>query len=165
MYKKIILPIIITSSIIILWCWKSVNIVETWDKVDITYSVNFTNWDVFQTQDIKEITIWSWDIIKWVEDSIIWLKQLEEKEITITPENWYWKDYKSSNVQNLTKMIFDRMWIKPEIWKSYKIWNLEGIIKWTEWNGDFQIFMLDTNPRNTYENLIFKVKIDKIIKK
>jgi hypothetical protein len=82
----------------------------------------------------------------------------------VIPDNWYWKDYDSAKVQKITKIIFDRMWFKPEIWKSYKIWDLEGIIKSTEWSWDFQIFMLDTNPRNTYENLIFKVKIDKITK-
>lgn len=164
MFKKIILISLITLSIIISWCSNWTKTVEIWDKVTLTYSINFEDWSVFNTSATVETRIWDWAIVKWLEESIIWLKNWDEKEILVIPDNWYWKDYDSAKVQKITKIIFDRMWFKPEIWKSYKIWDLEGIIKSTEWSWDFQIFMLDTNPRNTYENLIFKVKIDKITK-
>ena len=164
MSKKIISIIIFFFLIIIIWCWRSWDKVQIWDNLTITYSANFEDWSIFKDQQSIKITVGSWEIIKWIEDWIIWIKQWDKKEIFITPENGYKKEYDTLKVQKITKIIFDRMWINPEIWKTYKIWDLEGIVKWTEWNWDFQIFMLDTNPRNTYENLIFKIKIDKIAK-
>jgi FKBP-type peptidyl-prolyl cis-trans isomerase 2 len=164
MLKKVIVAAIIVFSITIWWCRKSTNIVQTWNKVSLTYSAKFEDWDIFKDQESVDITVGSWDIIKWVEEWIIWLKQSQEKEILVTPENGYIANYDASKVQKLTKIIFDRLWIKPKIGGNYKIWNLEGIIKWTEGTWDFQVFMLDTNPRETLDNLIFKVKIEKIFK-
>lgn len=162
MFKKITLSTIIAFAITILWCtqlWKAIQIGDT---VTLTYSANFEDWSVFEPQKSLSITVWSWNTIKGIESWIIWLKIWDEKTILIKPEAGYAKDYDISKVQKITKMIFDRIWIMPKIWKFYKIWELEGIIKSTEGNWDFQIFMLDTNPKNTYENLILKLKIEKI---
>jgi len=163
MFKKIITIIAICFSIIILWCSNWSKTIQIWDKVTLTYSANFQDWSIFQSWNtIIDIIIWSWEVVKWIENWIIWMKSWEEKEIIVTPENWYAKDYDPTKIQKITKIIFDRIWLKPEIWNFYKIWDLEGIIKEKEWSWDFQIFMLDTNSRNTYENIIYKIKIAKI---
>jgi len=166
MFKKITLAAIIAFSIILLWCWNWWKIIQSWNKVTLTYSANFEDWSIFNTGETVTITLWSWNIIKWIEDWIIGLKKWDKKEIFIIPEYGYGKQYNPLKVQQIAKIIIDRN-IKinktnPEIWKLYKIWDIEGIIKSKEWKWDFQYFMLDINPRNTYENLIFKVKIDKI---
>lgn len=165
MIKKIIPIVIAMSSLMVMWCSKSIETIQTWDNVNLSYSASFEDWSIFKNQESIEINVWNWDIIKWIEDWIIWLKQGEEKEIKIPPELWYWKDYDNAKIQKIAKIIIDRLATKPEIWKPYKVGNLEGIIKGSEWDGDFKIFILDTNPRNTYENLMVKVKIDKITKK
>ncbi|MFZ2150603.1 MAG: FKBP-type peptidyl-prolyl cis-trans isomerase [Candidatus Absconditicoccaceae bacterium] len=164
MFKKIILIAVIFFSIILLGCGSGKNTVQIGDKVTLTYSINFEDGSVFNTASTIETNIGDGAIVKGVEESIIGLKSGDKKEILVAPENGYGKNYDAAKVQKITKMIFDRMGLKPEIGKSYKIGDLEGIIKSTQGSGDFQVFMLDTNPRNTYENLIFKIKIDKITK-
>lgn len=163
--KKIWLLIFIIWSIFVLWCGKSQELktIENWDKVSITYSSNFENWDVFQENNTLEITVWKQETIKWLEQWIIWMKQWEEKEILVEANLWYWDKYDDTKVQQIAKFIFDRLNLIPELWKEYEIWNIKWKVKSIEWDWDYTIIMLDTNPRETYENLLFKVKIEKII--
>ena len=81
MLKKIAVTIVILLSIIILWCWNWSKTVQVWNKVTLTYSANFQDWSIFGSWNTTiDITIWSWEIIKGIENWIIWMKTLEEKQ-------------------------------------------------------------------------------------
>ena len=165
MIKKIFISILFISIVIISWCSKPQLELDFWDRVMISYSAKFEDWSVFQSWETKiDANIWDWAIIKWIEEAIIWLKQWDQKEILINPENWFWNQYNKNNTHNISKIIFDRIWLEPKLWQYFKISDIQWIITATEWSGDNISYILDANPRQTYQNLIFKVKIENITK-
>ncbi|MCF7835397.1 FKBP-type peptidyl-prolyl cis-trans isomerase [Candidatus Gracilibacteria bacterium] len=162
--KKIGLLMIVLASIFIFGCGKTqiLESIEIGDKVKISYDSKFENGDIFEENQTKEIIVGNQEIIEGLENAIIGMKQGEVKEVLVNPNVGYGDKYDDKNIQQLAKFIFDRLNLVPEMGKEYQIGDINGIVKGIQGDGDYTIVLLDTNPKETYQNLIFNVKIDEI---
>jgi len=162
--KKIlgILVITVFSFVIIAGC-ASKNTVQTWDIVSITYTADFpdgTPFDKNADQTPLNFTVWSWNVIQWLEQGVIGMKVGQTQTITITPELWYGKLYDPNNIQKVSKLIFDKLSITPVNWTTQRLWSIEGIVKWTETDQSGNVLVLfDINPRQTRDSLKYTITI------
>jgi FKBP-type peptidyl-prolyl cis-trans isomerase 2 len=102
----------------------------------------------------------SGSVIKWLDEGVVGMKVKGTKTITITPDKWYGKMYDKNNIQKVSQLIFDQLSIKPENWTTQKLWDIEGIVKWTEKDENGNVLVLfDINPRQTRDTLKYKVTV------
>lgn len=154
----------ITAIAFIAWCNKQ-NTVEVGDKISISYTATFTDGTAFQTKSLDFI-VGNSEVITWLDKGVLGLKLNDTKTITIEAKDGYAKEYKPSMVQKISKTIFDKLHIEPKQWEKVKLGEMEWVIKWSETDKKgYESVLFDTNSRETYETLIYEVKIEKIEKK
>lgn len=162
--KKIITVLVIASfSLLILaWCTNK-NSVKVWDTISITYTATFSDGKIFdQNSEQKPLmfTVGSGQVIQWLDEGVVGIKVGKTKTLTIQPEDWYGKIYDENKIQKVSQLIFDKLSIKVENGTTQKLWDIEGIVKWTEKDEDGNVLVLfDINPRQTRDTLEYKVTI------
>jgi len=162
--KKIMsfLAIASLSLFVIAWC-ASKNSVKVWDMISITYTATFPDGQVFDQnteQTPLMFTVWSWQVIQGLDEGVVGMKVGNSKTITITPEQWYGKLYDANKIQKVSQLIFDKLSVTPKNWTTQKLWDIEGIVKWTEKDESGNVLVLfDINPRQTRDTLKYKVTI------
>jgi len=105
-------------------------------------------------------TVWSGQVIQWLDEGVVGMKIGKTKTITIKPNKWYGKLYNDNNIQKISQLIFDKLSITPKNWTMQKLWDIEWVVKWTEKDESGNVLVLfDINPRQTYETLKYKVTI------
>lgn len=84
-------------------------IVKAWDKIKVDYVWRLADWTIFDSsleefaKQIKnynpesgrkyeplEFTVWAWQMIKWFDEWVVWMKVWEKKELRIEPKDAYW---------------------------------------------------------------------------
>lgn len=128
----------------------------------VSYTGHFEDGTFFETQT-KQITIWSWEIIKWLEDALIKKGYKDEFTVTITPENGFGDQYSINNQQRISAMILEKLWLPTDTGSLITLDKITGkILKQTHDEDGNTIIILDINPRETQENIIYKVHTEKI---
>ena len=89
------------------------------------------------------------------------MKVGQTKTITVTPDEWYGKQYNKFGLQKISKLLFDKM--SDDTWDLSWIKNIAGVtgvLKGMEKdsNGN-EMVLRDINPRETWDNLVYKVTL------
>lgn len=162
--KKLITVLVIASfSLLILaWCTTK-NSVKTGDTISITYTATFSDGKLFDQNDEQSplmFTVWSGQVIEWLDKGVVGIKVGKTKTLTIKPKDWYGKIYDENKIQKVSQLIFDKLSIKAENGTTQKLWDIEGIVRWTEKdeNGN-ALVLFDINPRQTRDTLKYKVTV------
>lgn len=161
--KKIALLSILLSAFLLTGCSKE-NTVERWDLVTIIYTGTFEDWSFFETKEAT-ITAGSGQVILGIDTTIIDMKKWKSKKVTITPDLGYGNQYRTNNIQKVSKFIFDKLSIIPTSGNTVKLGNIEGIVKGTqkdEQGNDIVLF--DINPAQTRQNLDYEITIKELKK-
>ena len=85
--------------------------------------------------------------------------------MTITPDLGYGNQYRTNNIQKVSKFIFDKLSIIPTSGNTVKLGNIEGIVKGTqkdEQGNDIVLF--DINPAQTRQKLNYEITIKELKK-
>lgn len=106
--RKILIPSILVISLLLAGCRNKE--IQNGDKVSLSMTGQFESQEILENKDIT-ITVGSGETLKGIETALIGMKKGESKTITIQPENGYGKDYKITNIQKISKLIFDKMQI------------------------------------------------------
>ena len=140
--KKLLtlLSITVCSLIIFSWC-DSANKVHIGETISITYVATFTDGQLFEENTGMIFTVWSGQVIKGLDEGVVGMKIGKTKTITIEPKEWYGKLYDKNQIQKISQLIFDKLSITPKNWTIQKLWNIAGVVKWTEKDRDSENFL------------------------
>lgn len=162
--KKIIgfLAISVCTLLVVSGCTTK-NSINTWDLVSIVYTATFPDGKIFDQnteQTPLMFTVWSGNVIKGLDESVAKMKVGKTRIFTITPDKWYGPLYDEMQIQKVAKLIFDELQITPEDWALQKIWDIEGIVRWTQQdeNGN-TLVLFDVNPRETWDTLKYTITV------
>ncbi len=161
--KKSITIILATLSLFITWCSTSPKI-QQGDIVTISYTWILENGEIFESET-KTITIWSWEIIKGIEQYLLKKKLGEDFSLTIEPEEWYSQEYSENKKQHVSAYIFERLWISTEIGKEVTLGEIKGTITAHKKNEQGNsIIVIDENPVQTRQKIKYTISIQNIQK-
>jgi len=134
-----------------------------WDVVSITYTATFPDGTVFDQntqQTPLMFVVGSGNVVQWLDEGVVGMKVGGTKTFTVTPDKWYGKIYDANKIQRISQLIFDKLSINTEKWSTQKLGDIEGIVKWTEQDGNGNTLVLfDINPRQTWDTLKYKVTL------
>lgn len=133
--------------------------VKEWDLVLVDYVWKLEDWTVFDTsieQTAKDAWIynqqrpyeplefqaWSWQLIKWFDQWVLWMKLWETKDLIINPEDGYWQ-------ADPSKIL------KLPVWSWTQIWGYSFAVSKIEWTN----VTLDFNHNLAWKKLVFDVTI------
>lgn len=147
------------SSLLFLWC-DSPNNVHLGDTVSVEYSSTFTDGATFETSWVTFV-VGSGQVIAGLEKGVLGMKAGQTKKITVTPDEWYGSRYSKFQLQKISKLLFDKMSNSSGDTASVRTiaW-VRGVIKGMEKDKDGnEIVLRDINPRETWENVVYKVTL------
>lgn len=154
--------------------WKWVEI-KSWDNITVDYiwrledgtvfdtsveSVANACWKYNESRDYSEwltFEVWAWQMIKWFDEWVIWMKVWQTKTVQFSPEKWYWQrredyvmTYSSEEVWDLSKFTQGQ---RVYLW----IWVAALITEVTD-----KSITLDLNHELAWKDLIFDITIKSI---
>ena len=98
--------------------------VKEWDTVSVHYTWTFEDWKKFDSSIDRwepiSFRVWSWQMISWFDEAVVWMKIWDKKSITLPPEKAYWK-YDEKNIFDLTITEADKKYLKEQ-WLEVKVW-------------------------------------------
>lgn len=163
MKKIIIIWLFTITTLLLTWCWQQ-NQIENWDKVTIIYTGTLQDTTIFDT-GTKTITIWSNEILLWIEKAIINKKEKDKIKTTISPNEWYGNKYIIYNKKEIPENILDRLWLSKEIWSKISLDKIQWIIVESKKSEDNNwIIILETNPEQTRKDTNYEIYIEKVEK-
>lgn len=138
--------------------------VEKWDIVAVDYTLTDEKWTKIDSSldrwEPIEFEVWTWTVIKWFEDWVIWMKIWEKKVLNLTSKEAYWEiDPTKKQVINKSDLKqFIEAWVKLEKWSKLptQYWELPII----ETNTD--TITVDLNHPLAWKTLIFDIEIKDI---
>jgi len=154
------------------WHWREI---KTWDNIVVDYIWRLDDWTVFDTS-VKSIAeacwkynenrnydewlsfeVWAWQMIKWFDEWVLWMKEWQTKTVKFWPEKWYWS-HKDKYVLTYTK---DEIWdlSKFKLWQTIylSIWSAARVVNLTG-----EEITLDLNHELAWKDLIFDITIKSI---
>ena len=159
--KKRALSSLLIASLILAGCSFNKTI-QNWNTAHIVFTGTFNDKAMFENRDIT-VVAGSGDVISGVDTAIIGMKEWESKTITISPDLWYGKAYKTSNIQKVSKLIFDKMQIPSGTSWVVSLGGLMWVVKWTESDWSWTTLVLfDMNPPQTRQNMTYTVLVKEI---
>lgn len=138
--------------------------VEKWDTVAVDYTLTDEKWTKIDSSldrwEPIEFEVWTWTVIKWFEDWVIWMKIWEKKILNLTSKEAYWEiDPTKKQVINKSDLKqFTDAWIKLEKWLKLptQMWELLIIEATTD------TITIDLNHPLAWKTLIFNIEIKDI---
>ena len=149
--------------------------IKAWDNIVVDYIWRLEDWTVFDTsiesiakacgtynenRDYTEwlsFEVWAWQMIKWFDNWVIWMKLWQTKTVKFWPEEWYGQrneqyvmTYTKDEVGDLSQFI---EWQTVYLW----IWAAAKITKVTD-----KEVTLDLNHELAWKDLIFDITIKSI---
>lgn len=162
--KKILTLLSIASLSLFVFAWcNSKNKVQIGDTITMVYTATYPDGTIFD-QNTEETPLMfiagNKQVIEGLDETVVGMKVGKTKTVTITPDKWYGKLYQEQNIQKVGKLIFDTIGLTPEAGTIQKLDNIEGLVKGIETDEDGNEFVIfDINPRQTRENLEYKITI------
>ncbi len=157
-----LIGITLLSIFLLAWCTNK-NSVRAWDTISLVYTATFQDGTLFDhatDQAPLTFTVWSGQVISWLDQGVVGMKIGKTKTISIVPDQWYGKLYDVNNIQKISKLIFDKLSIKTEKWSMQKLGNFEGVVKGTETDWSWSTLVLfDINPRQTRDTLQYTITV------
>ena len=120
------------------WQWEEI---KEWDNIIVDYIWRLEDWTVFDTSiksiaeacniynEARDYTEWLsfeamwWQMVKWFDEAVIWMKLWQTKTVKFWPEKWYWEyddnlviTYSESEVWDLSQFI---EWETIYLWMWY----------------------------------------------
>ena len=154
------------------WLWEEVKV---WDNITVDYIWRLEDGTVFDTsiesvakecwkynenrnyEEWLTFQVWAWQMIKWFDEWVIWMKVWQTKTVQFWPEKWYWQrneqyvmTYSAEEVWDLSKFT---EWQRVYLW----IWAAALITKVTD-----KSITLDLNHELAGKDLIFDITIKSI---
>ena len=154
------------------WKWEEI---KTWDNITVDYIWRLEDWTIFDTsvesiakacgkynenrnyEEWLSFEVWAWQMIKWFDEWVIWMKVWQTKTVQFWPEKWYGQrnnqyvmTYSAEEVWDLSKFT---EWQTIYLW----IWAAAKITKVTD-----QEVTLDLNHELAGKDLIFDITIKSI---
>ncbi len=153
-------------------------IVEKWDTIIVDYIWRLDNDSIFDSSienvskscwkynpnrnytEWLKFEVWAWQMIKWFDLWVLWMKKWEIKTITIQAKDWYWEYDKKLLIEVPNEKIPNYKDLKK--WAVLVLQNWQRIIV-NEIKNNSIIF--DFNHELAWKTLLFDVKIRDIQKK
>jgi FKBP-type peptidyl-prolyl cis-trans isomerase 2 len=151
------------------WQWDGI---KEWDNIVVDYIWRLEDWTVFDTS-IESIAkacgkysegrdytqwlsfkVWAWQMIKWFDNGVIWMKLWQTKTVKFWPEEWYGQrneqyvlSYSKEEVGDLSQFVE---------WQTIYLWigAAAKIIKVTD-----KGITLDLNHELAWKDLIFDITL------
>ena len=155
-----------------IWAWESIKV---WDNITVDYiwrledgtifdtsveSVAKSCWKYNEGRDYSEwltFEVWAWQMIKWFDEAVIWMKLWQTKTVQFWPEKWYWQ----RNEQYVMTYSTQEIWDLSKFTEGQRIylwiWAAALITKVTD-----KDITLDLNHELAGKNLIFDITIKSI---
>ncbi len=170
-FKKVFFVALLSVSVLLSACSKIKNWpAQMWDKVFVQYTANFVKYPdiVYDSSkmhspdmDYVVFELWKSDILpSKVQEAIVGMKAWETKSIKITPKDlnlstWY----NSKNIIIEPAFVYSKANIKIYKWKVMKKNWKYVVVKAVIWTDKNQKIVFDANPLETYNDIIYKVKL------
>ena len=154
------------------WQWKEI---KEWDNIIVDYIWRLEDWTVFDTSiksiaeacgtynEARDYTEWLsfeamwWQMVKWFDEAVIWMKLWQTKTVQFWPEKWY-GEYDDSLVITYSE---DEVWDLSQFieWETIYLWMWypAKIVKVTDKN-----VTLDFNSELAGKDLIFDITVKSI---
>jgi FKBP-type peptidyl-prolyl cis-trans isomerase 2 len=152
--KLLALSMLTLSSVFILtWC-NTQKVVE-WDTITVSYNSYLQDGKIITSWEEVTFTVWLWQTFPIFDTATINMKKWETKSFTATVEEWYGIYNDATKIQNITTTVFNKIWIKPQVWETIELWDLKGLVLelWPITNK------VDFNEIQTREPVEFKIEI------
>ena len=152
------------------WAW-----IKVWDNIVVDYIWRLEDWTVFDTSiesiakacwkynEARDYTqwlafeVWAWQMIKWFDKWVVWMKLWQTKTVKFWPEEWYGQrneeyvlTYSKEEVGDLKQF---KEWQFIYLW----IWAAAKIVEVTD-----DSITLDLNHELAWKDLIFDITIKSI---
>lgn len=104
-----------------------------------------------------EFEVWTWMMIKWFDNWVLWMKIWDKKILNIKAKDGYW-EYDEKNIQEVTKIElkqFEDEGYKLEVWTKLPTMYWEFIIK----SVSKDTVKIDLNQFLAWKDLIFDVEM------
>ena len=149
--------------------------VKVWDNIVVDYIWRLEDGTVFDTSvksvaeacgkynEARDYTewlsfeVWAWQMIKWFDNWVVWMKLWQTKTVEFGPDEWYWQrneqyvmTYTAEEVGDLSQF---QEWQTVYLW----MWAAARIIKVTD-----KEITLDLNHELAWKNLIFDITVKSI---
>jgi ABC-type glycerol-3-phosphate transport system substrate-binding protein len=148
------------TALLLTGCGKN-STVQIGDVVTITYEATFSDGTSRIDTDIQQpltFTVWSWTVIKKLEESVLGMKAKMTKTIEITPDEGYGSFYDPMKLQKIPQNIFNKTGLPLEKWVLLSLWDLTGVIKGTTLDeSGFAFVLFELNPRQTWDTLTYNI--------
>ncbi len=154
------------------WQWEEI---KQWDNIVVDYIWRLEDWTVFDTSiksiaeacgtyvEGRDYTQWLsfeamwWQMVKWFDEWVIWMKVWQTKTVQFWPEKWY-GEYDDSLIMNAP---IDEVWDLSQFseWDTVYLWMgyPAKIVKITDKEVTF-----DMNHELAGKNLIFDITVKSI---
>ena len=155
------------------WEWEWIKV---WDNIVVDYIWRLEDGTVFDTsiesvakacwkynegRDYTEwlsFEVWAWQMIKWFDNGVVWMKLWQTKTVKFGPDEWYWQR-KEQYVLTYTKEEVG--WDLSQFieWQTIYLWigAAAKIVKVTD-----KDVTLDLNHELAWKDLIFDITIKSI---
>ncbi len=149
--------------------------VKVWDNIVVDYIWRLEDGTVFDTSvksvaeacgkynEARDYTewlsfeVWAWQMIKWFDNWVVWMKLWQTKTVEFGPDEWYGQrneqyvmTYTAEEVGDLSQF---QEWQTVYLW----MWAAAKIIKVTD-----KEITLDLNHELAWKNLIFDITVKSI---
>lgn len=148
----------LTSLFILSGC--NTQTVAKWDTITVSYEAYLQDDKAITSWEDITFTVWMGETFPIFDTMTIGMKKWESKSFTATVEEWYGIYHDANKVQNISTTIFNKIWTKPQVWKTIELGDMKGLVLqvWPMTNK------IDFNEPQTREPVKFKIKIVDIAK-
>ena len=154
------------------WKWESI---KQWDNIVVDYIWRLADGTVFDTSvqsvaqacgkysEARDYTQWLsfeamwWQMVKWFDEAVIWMKVWQTKTVEFWPEKWYWEYEETLVIKAPIEEVWDvsqlSEWDTVYVWMGYPA----KILKITSKDVTF-----DLNHELAWKDLIFDITVKSI---
>ena len=156
--SRLFLLVWVLSSFLLLTGCDSPDKVHLGDKVQVSYTASFIDGTIFESSGAR-FTVGSGQVIAGLEKGVLGMTAGQTKDVPVTPDQWYGYKYSSTNIQKISKLIFDK--IKTSVSGNIlQIGSIRWVVKWEESDTSWgTLVLVDINPRETWDSLVYKVTL------
>lgn len=156
--KLFTLSILALSSIFIFTGCNTQTITQ-WDTITVSYDSYLQDGKIIANWEEVTFVVWLGQTFPIFDTATIDMKKWETKELSASIVEGYGIYHEANKVQDITTVVFNKIWTKPQIWETIELWDMKGLVLevWPITNK------IDFNEAQTREPVEFKIKIIDIV--